>query len=130
MTDEKKDEEKVSVSDRRRFAVEQGIEEGPETPPADHKGHRHGSVEAAIDFSTFMISLYSSALITLGEAPDPVSGHTRLDLGAARQTISYLEMLCDKTKGNRTAPEDKLVEQLLYDVRLRFVDKSKKPGGV
>ncbi|HZI02906.1 MAG TPA: DUF1844 domain-containing protein [Archangium sp.] len=82
--------------------------------------------EAAITFSTFLIGLASSALIHLGEAPNPETGKAERDLILARQSIELLGMLHDKTSGNLTPEEKQLFDNLLADLRLRFVEASKR----
>jgi hypothetical protein len=79
----------------------------------------------AVDFHTFVLSLGSSALLHLGELEHPEVGAPQVDLGLAKQTIDILAMLEQKTKGNLTSAEAKLIESLLYDLRLRFVESSK-----
>jgi hypothetical protein len=75
-----------------------------------------------IDFPTFAISLATSALYHLGfaELPDGTRGEKNLPL--ARQTIDTLEMLQEKTRGNLDSEEAKLIESLLYELHLRFVE--------
>jgi hypothetical protein len=75
-----------------------------------------------VDFHTFVLSLGSSALLHLGELEDPDAGPPQKDLPLAKHTIDILAMLEEKTKGNLTAAEAKLIESLLYDLRLRFVE--------
>lgn len=71
-----------------------------------------------IDFSTFIISLSSSALMYMGE----VEGHSdTIDLPLAKQTIEIIEMLQEKTKNNLDEQERILLEKMLYDLRLRYV---------
>jgi hypothetical protein len=82
----------------------------------------------AVDFHTFILSLGSSALLHLGELDHPDGGQPESDLGLAKHTIDIISMLQEKTRGNLTPPEEKLIESLLYDLRLRYVDKSKAPG--
>ena len=77
-----------------------------------------------IDFTTFCISLGSSAFVHLGEVPHPESPGEPPDLILAKQTIDILGMLQVKTKGNLTHEEEKLLEHLLLDLRLRYVEKS------
>ncbi len=86
---------------------------------------------AQIDFYTFVFSLGSSAFIHLGDAPHPETGQpVAPDLALAQQTIDLLAMLKEKTKGNLTAEEEKFLDTLLLDLRLRFVEKSKAtPAG-
>ena len=76
-----------------------------------------------IDFSTFVLSLSTSALVNLGLAPDPATGQTGApDLVMASQTIDTLALLQEKTRGNLDAEEDKLLGSLLYELRMRFVE--------
>ena len=80
----------------------------------------------AIDFSTLILSLSTTALYQMGLAPEPSTGHTaKPDALLARQTIDTLEMLSEKTQGNLGAQEAKLMESLLYELRMRFVDAQK-----
>jgi len=79
-----------------------------------------------IDFYTFIVSLGSSALIHLGDAPHPETGKAAAaNLPLAQQTIDVLAMLREKTKGNLTGEEEQLFDHLLRDLRLRFVERSK-----
>ena len=76
-------------------------------------------------FSTFILSLSTSALVHLGELPDPLSNTKEINLQLAKQTISIIEMLKEKTEGNLTKEEENLIDSVLYDVRLKFVNSSK-----
>ncbi|MHB8419441.1 MAG: DUF1844 domain-containing protein [Myxococcales bacterium] len=78
-----------------------------------------------MDFTTFVLSLGSSAAIHLGDAPDPETGKPQKSVPHAKQIIDLLGMLRDKTRGNLTADEAKFLDGLLYDLRLRFVEASK-----
>ncbi len=85
--------------------------------------------EGTIDFYTFCLSLGSSAFVHLGDAPHPESGDSGANLVLAKQTIDILGMLQEKTKGNLTAEEARFLENLLLDLRLRYVTKtSGKPA--
>ena len=79
-----------------------------------------------IAFSTFILSLTSSAFIGLGDMPDPATGKKEVNLPAVQQTIDMLTMLRDKTKGNLTEEENKLLEQLIYELQVKYVSKVKK----
>jgi hypothetical protein len=79
-----------------------------------------------LDFATFVLSLSHSALMHLGLAPDPDTKEVHTDLALAKQTIDVIGMLEDKTKGNLTGEEERLVHQVLYDLRLRYVERSKE----
>ena len=78
-----------------------------------------------LDFATFVLSLSHSAMVHLGEAPNPEDETTRVSLTLAKQTIDLLGLLEEKTKGNLTGEEERLITQILFDLRLRFVEKSK-----
>lgn len=80
-----------------------------------------------VDFQTFLISLASSALVHLGEVENPETGTRGKDLVLAKHTLEVLSMLEQKTRGNRTEQEEKLLGSLLYDLRLRYVEASKAP---
>ncbi len=76
----------------------------------------------AIDFSTFVLSLSTTALCQMGLVPDPTTGTPlEADLAIAQQTIDAIEMLRRKTLGNLDEAERKLIETLLYELRLKFV---------
>jgi hypothetical protein len=78
------------------------------------------------DFASLVISLGHSVLFHLGLVADPQTGEKGArDLPLARQTIDLVEMLQEKTRGNLTADESRLLEDLLYDLRARFVEASK-----
>jgi hypothetical protein len=76
-----------------------------------------------INFSSFVLSLGSSALYHFGEIPDPVSGAKQRNLDLARQTIDILVVLRDKTTGNLSDDESKLLESLLHDLQMRYVQE-------
>ena len=155
MSEEEKQEKKFEVKDKRRFTGDGGErkeeaprKESPEETPAEKDGGspskepEEAQEQSAggkapeekkppadlppINFATFVVSLSSSVLIHLGLAPDPVSGETRKELSVAKQTIDILSMLKDKTKGNLAKEEDQLMESILYDLRMRYVEEVKK----
>jgi len=95
-------------------------DDGP--PPADEEP----GPQAPMTFSTLLLSLGTSALAHLGEVPDPMGGEPKVNLGMARQTIDIIGMLEEKTKGNLTDEEQKLLTNLLYDLRIRFVQAQNK----
>lgn len=81
-----------------------------------------------LDFNTFVLSLGTSAMLHLGEAPNPQNGETQVSLPLARQTIDLLGLLEEKTRGNLTGEEERLLAQLLSDLRLRYVARAKAAG--
>jgi len=78
-----------------------------------------------IDFSTFVLSLVHSALVHLGDAPNPVTGRPDVSLALARQTIDLLALLQEKTRGNLTGDEERTLDESLYDLRMRYVEVAK-----
>lgn len=79
-----------------------------------------------IAFNTFIIGLASTTLIHLGEASNPDTGRTERNLELARESLELLSMLREKTRGNLTDEEEKLFATVLTDLRLRFVEASKR----
>ena len=79
-----------------------------------------------VDFSTFIMSLTSSAFYHLGDMPDPSTGKKEVNLPAVQQTIDMLIMLREKTKGNLKEDEKKLLEQLVYELQVKYVEKTKE----
>ena len=79
-----------------------------------------------IDFSTFIMSLTSSAFYHLGDMPDPSTGKKEVNLPAVQQSIDMLIMLREKTKGNLKEDEKKLLEQLVYELQVKYVAKTKE----
>ncbi|MDH3360391.1 MAG: DUF1844 domain-containing protein [Desulfobulbaceae bacterium] len=78
-----------------------------------------------VTFAAFVISLNTSALYHLGEIKDPVTGKTAIDMTLAHHTIDTLKMLQEKTAGNLEKDEAELIENILYDLRLRYVNAKK-----
>ncbi len=74
-----------------------------------------------VTFSTFILSLNTAALVHLGEIPDPVTKKKEVNLTLAKQTIDTLEMLKAKTQGNLTPDEEKLLQTILYELKLKFL---------
>jgi hypothetical protein len=93
----------------------------------DHEhDHNHEHGQETISFAAFVLSLAHTAAVHFGDIPDPVSGQTsEANLPAAQQMIDILALLEAKTRGNLSAEERQLLEQILYELRLRFVEASK-----
>ena len=80
----------------------------------------------AVTFVGFVLSLAHTAAFHFGDVPDPVTGESgTANLAAAQQIIDILALLEQKTRGNLTAEERQLLEQLLYELRMRYVGASK-----
>ena len=86
----------------------------------------------ALDFTALVLSLGSSAIVHLGEAPDPTTGQKRdqPELTMAQQSIDLLAMLQEKTRGNLTAEEARFLENMLFDLRMLFVQVSKRQSAL
>lgn len=107
--------EKKGAADRG--GARAGGQASPEPPPHELPH---------LDFSTFVLSIIGSAHIHLGDAPSP-DGHSERNLVLARQDIDLLGVLQEKTKGNLTGEEERLLDHALYDLRLRYIEVSKQP---
>ena len=79
-----------------------------------------------IDLTTFFFSISSAAYIGLGIVPAPGQTEPHVDLELAKQNIDLLELIHEKTQGNRTAEEDRLIEQLLFETRMKFIEKQRE----
>ena len=121
-----------TVNDRRSFS-DRGARGAPEEsagPPPTTDGVAAAPAPGtpslpAVDFHTFVLSLGSSALLHLGELEHPDVGAPQKDLPLAKHTIDILVMLEEKTRGNLSPAEEKLIGSLLYDLRLRYVEAQK-----
>jgi hypothetical protein len=127
-------EEGFTVRDRR---IERGDAErgGPFQPPFSPRPDEpdHGLEHAAAgppessdlppepDLPALFFLLANSALFHLGETPGTPAGERPVDLAQARFTIDLLRLLKEKTEGNRTPDESRLLEGILYDLQMRFV---------
>ena len=78
-----------------------------------------------LDVSTFILSLGASAMVNLGMVPAPGETGAAKDLPAAKQIIDILSLLEEKTRGNLSGEEERLLHQVLFDLRMRFSRKAK-----
>jgi hypothetical protein len=79
-----------------------------------------------VSFIAFVFSLASNAAVHFGDLPDPLTNETRPpDLEAAAQLIDLLAMLEEKTRGNLSAEERQLLEQAIFELRMRYVEAKK-----
>ncbi len=84
---------------------------------------------STINFVAFVLSLAHTAAVHFGDVPDPVSGETaQPNLPAAQQMIDILTLMEEKTRGNLTAEERQLLEQVLFELRMRFVEIQNGPA--
>lgn len=91
-------------------------------PELEHPGNK-------IDLTTFFLSIASAAYMGLGMNPINPTEKAEVNLEIAKQNIDLLELMQIKTKGNRTPDEDRLLENILFELRLRYVEKSKSTRG-
>jgi len=131
--DKNKDElEKGFVVKDKRFSAKkdeegdfQPKEEGKKDPPLQEENISEKEIPLPeINFMNFLFSLSTSALIQLGDIQDPVTKQPTKNLPLAKQTVDLIAMLKEKTKGNLTPEEDKFLEYILYDLRMRYVKAS------
>jgi Domain of unknown function (DUF1844) len=126
------DDTGFKVADRRIFTAEGELRDaGAEPPPLDQNvsskpssqilGQPEAVEELPMDFQALVFSLSTAALLQLGLAPNPATNKVEKDLPAAKQTISILEVLQDKTKGNLTSEEARLLEECVYDLKMSYV---------
>lgn len=112
------EEETFKVTDRRGRA--EGTPSG--APPPHHPSESDAPPSSGpSQLSSLFMLFANSALIGLGAVAEPGSGERRPDLEQARSAIDVLLMLRDKTHGNRTEPESRLLEEIVYDLQMRFV---------
>ena len=139
--EEKQEGKGFTVQDRRRFSPETGEarEDAAEAQDSAAQASQQpaGAAERVdssaqtgtlpeIDFSTFIISLSTQALMHLGEIANPVSGKVETDISVAKQMIDILAMLNEKTRGNLNPNEAQMVESILFDLRMKYVEAVKK----
>jgi hypothetical protein len=135
------DEKGFVIKDRRRFddtgdaRPETPREEAaakPQEPKPDAKTAETRQEEKTqetgtgqsfpeLNFATFVFSLGTSAMYHFGDFPDPATKKAERNLEAAKQTIDILGILKEKTRGNLNDEEDRLLESLLYELRMRYV---------
>ncbi|MHC1725205.1 MAG: DUF1844 domain-containing protein [Syntrophobacteraceae bacterium] len=139
---EKEEDKGFVVKDRRRFSSEEagegkeeakpesgasavgGEEKQKSAEPGPEAGEQQRGPFPEVTLATFVFSLSSSALVHLGEIPEPETNRSWMDLPMAKQIIDTLGMLQEKTKGNLDPDEDRLLRSVLYDLRMRFISKS------
>jgi len=138
--EEKREGKGFTVQDRRRFSPDTGearentvaaaagtADETKEGGSDSQSGERsRQDLLPEINFSTFVIGLSTQALMQLGEIASPLSGKVETDIAAAKQMVDILGMLQEKTKGNLNSSEERLLEDILFDLRMRYVEAVKK----
>jgi len=126
------------VTDRRRFTAEgetTGAEAPTSPPPVESAGadpqapaDAESAADVPVTFSTFVLGLGTQTLLHLGEIVDPSVGAVERDLAAAKHVIDILGILQAKTKGNLEQAEEQLLDAVLYDLRMRYVELVRGPS--
>jgi len=118
-------EDVFKVTDRRRRPETEDsprpAASGAESPPP----HVPSPPEERSLAGLFMM-LASSAVVALGHAPDPLTGQRQIDLVQAADAIDLLVLLREKTEGHRSGDETQMLEELIYDLQLRYVQVTKQ----
>ncbi len=132
MSDQEKENKEFKVTDRRHFHSDGSEKEEKELDsPSPHEvpeGFDPSSETKMpeLTFANFILSLASSAQMQLGLTPNPFVGKIEKNLLQAKQTIDLLGLLAEKTKGNLQKEEDQLLQVILSDLRIRFVEEKTK----
>jgi hypothetical protein len=123
------DDKGFVVVDRRASAGAEDEPQAERAPEPAEAGAGATAPEPRVDFATLVQSFFVTALYHLGLAADPETREPApKNLPAARQNIEILELLADKTRGNLDPDEQQLLESVLYELRMRFVEASRAPG--
>jgi hypothetical protein len=123
------------VEDKRRFNTEGARPEqaASESGGLGEQDKAEGVFDSAdqpreLTFSSFVIGLASQAFVFLGAMPDPQSGDVRRDLPQAKALIDILSMLSEKTVGNLDEHEARMMEEMLYELRIHYVKELRSAG--
>ena len=123
------DETKLHVDDDWKQQAEREKEAlggKPQTAPSDKRpAARHGAIPPA-SFSLIVQQFTTQALMAFGVIQHPVTQKAEKDLEVAKHYIDMLGVLAEKTKGNLTAEEQKLLDATLYELRMTYVEMTKK----
>lgn len=102
------------------------VEKKTTPDPSAEVKEETGEPLPGLDFNSLILSLSSSAMMHLGLLANPMTQKTEMNLPLAKQTIDIIAMLQKKTTGNLTDEESKFLESILYDLRMNFVEISKR----
>lgn len=86
------------------------------------------SAPSAVTFLAYISGLVMAAAVYLGDQADPVTGLRTVNLTSAGHAIDVLSMLQERTKGNLSTEERQFLDQALYELRLKFIEATKKGG--
>ncbi|MGH9867622.1 MAG: DUF1844 domain-containing protein [Candidatus Polarisedimenticolia bacterium] len=140
---DKEKKEPIKVTDRRAFTPEgerrsPTTDDTPSSPEPSSASTVKGegfelrrpassapqASQQAVDFSSFILSLTSTAFIHLGEMEDPVTHKVQVQLEAARQMIDIIDMLHEKTKGNLDPQEEEFISGILFELKMRYSQRA------
>lgn len=141
MADRRDNDEPIKVTDRRLFTPDgrrrntDTSGSGEDAEPTvrgegfelrnDARTEREETkAQRAVDFSSFILSLSSTAFIHLGEMQDPLTGRVEVKLDAARQVIDMLDMLRAKTRGNLDPQEEEFFGGILYELKMKYAQRA------
>ncbi len=119
-----KDKRHHQMSEEEKAGAAAGASEAPPKAAEAAAGASREVPLPEITFASFLVSLSSSAFISLGQIADPGTGERKKDLPLAKQTIDLLGLLRDKTRNNLTPEEENLFDHLLYDLRMAFITET------
>ena len=131
MADDKEERRGFQVRDRRRFSdsgearpdvAEETAEPPPRPAAAESAAPGAAPADEPVTFSTFVLGLSTQALLHLGEIQNPMTRALERDLGAAKHVIDILGILQEKTRSNLEPGEESLLDSVLYDLRMRYVE--------
>lgn len=142
-SEEENETSQFKIIDRRQFTSEGEIRQESETeskpsetpppqaedlPPQTREETPPETAEQdtqeGMNFASFLLSLATTGMVHLGEIPEPSTGQKMENLEAAGQMIDILGILKEKTEGNLLSEESQLLENLLYELRMKFLSKS------
>ncbi len=127
MADKEESERGFTIVDRRSSAGKSSSESSSDEPKSDEVSGEGQPPFPGVDFASFVLSLGTTALYHLGLVGEPETGKpvAKPDLALVRQTIDTLVMLETKTRGNLDPEEAKLLDGLLYELRMHYVEVRK-----
>jgi uncharacterized protein DUF1844 len=121
--DEQQDKPGFRVTDRRRFAEATDPHEASGSPPGETTApSRAPASSEPVKFSTLVLGLSTQVMVHLGDIESPLSGRIEQDLVAAKHAIDILGVLREKTRNNLDQAEEGLLDSILYDLRMRYVE--------
>lgn len=99
-----------------------GPEGGAGRPSGTSARAEAGQRSPSVDFITLVMSLASAAMVSMGKAPDPMTRTVQKNLNVAKQNIDIIALLKEKTRGNLTPEEERVIDSVLYELRLGYVE--------